>query len=189
MKSNMKADFFAILGIGIAYLVVGVLYGIGIGGGKTVLICSVGSIVIAIIQVLEMIISIYTKMEYKIIVTMVFMLEVWEKEHQEATSYDKKAKVKDFKKNQEVVDKNITKVTKICRTVKNFLLLGGVLVFFMLMTYLNEDGNAKLADTLSIISFSIIFISMAVQMGMKDYFGEIDQIIKKVTNELENENE
>lgn len=37
-----------------------------------------------------------------------------------------------------------------------------------LMTYLNGDGNAKLADTLSIVSFSIISISMAVQMSMQE---------------------
>ena len=34
MKGNLKSDFFVVLGFGVAYLIVGVLYGIGIGGGK-----------------------------------------------------------------------------------------------------------------------------------------------------------
>ena len=57
------------------------------------------------------------------------------------------------------------------------------------MTYLNGAGNAKLADTLSIVSFSIIFISMAVQMSMRDYFAEIDQMIKSTIGAMEDENE
>lgn len=188
MKDNLKADFFVVLGFGIAYLIVGVLYGIGIGGAKTVLICSIVSIVLAIIQILEMIINVYLKIEYKIIVTMVCMLEVWEKEHKEASLEDKRAKLIDFKKNQEIVDRNILKVTNLCKFVRDFLLFGGVVLFFLLMTYLN-DGNAKLADTLSIISFSIIFISMAIQMSMRDYFTEIDQLIKNTIDDLENDNE
>lgn len=189
MKGNLKSDFFVVLGFGVAYLIVGVLYGIGIGGGKTVLICSIVSIVMAVIQVLEMIIDIYSKMEYKIIITMVCMLEAWRKENLGASVEEKKEKLDDFMQNQIIVENNIMKVTKPCKLAKNLLLLGGVVLFFLLMTYLNDDGNAKLADTLSIVSFSIIFISMAVQMSMRDYFAEIDQMIKSTIGAMEDENE
>ncbi len=61
-----------------------------------------------------------------------------------------------------------------------------VIGFIVMVIYLPNKGNSKVADVISLFAFSILFFSLTVQAYIKEFVDEISVNIKKIVEGIEN---
>ena len=66
------------------------------------------------------------------------------------------------------------------------ILSGTVIGFIVMVIYLPNDGNSRVADVVSLFAFSILFLSLTVQAYIKEFVDEISVNIKEIVEGIEN---
>lgn len=158
MESQTDYGFIIIICLAVAYMLVGLLRLTGyFYDGKIILICSLCSVIFAIISIIETLVTGYKQAQKSLLSQM------------ESDNY-----------NYAEIQKNYTKKINWLHKLKNFLLFITMTLFFFLMPtdFINE--NSTLADGLSLLSFSLILMDISLKMYLEKIIVEFKIWIKKI---------
>ena len=178
-----------IIALAIAYFIIGLINLFEIVDGKVILLTSIVSLVVAIVQILDTIISALKVFEVNILKVSIGFLNAWNLENSDKTFEEKNLKIEEYKSDQIKIHKSYEKWTKVlCRTANIFLIIAMVTFVIGLSTnFIN--GNTKVADTLSLFSFSIMFLSFTVQTYLEKYIIRLESELEKLLKMEEKYNE
>ena len=182
MKSNIKYVDIVVIALGIAYFFIGIINIFGAISGKIILLCSIVSLVIAIVQIMDSVATYLRIIEANVIKSSVCFYKAWRFEHSLDSSDVIRIKTEEYKEDWDRIHKKFDKkVNQICRGSNIGLTITMVFFIIGLSTDFIE-GNAVAADTLTLISFAVIFLSIAFQTSMDRY---IENVNKEIDNILE----
>lgn len=187
MQSNIKYANTLIIAFAIAYFIIGGMNLFGFVDGKVILLCSIVSFVVAIVQILDTIISGLRIYEINVLKISVGFLKAWGIENNNKTQEHKAKKIKEFKNDQKEIHKKYGAVIKKMCILANILLIIALILFvFGLSTDIFKE-NGVVADTLSLFSFALIFVSLAVQIYLDKCINSIEVELKNVFGTEEGE--
>lgn len=187
MKSNIKYANILIIALAVAYFIIGGINFFGSVDGKVILLCSIVSLAVAIVQILDVIISALQILETKVIKVSIGLLHAWGVENEDKPHGEKVSKFEEYKEDQKKIHKKYEALTKNISRVANGILIGVLIVFILGLSTEFIKENAKLADTLSLFSFAFIFVSLTVQSYLDNYITRINVELERVFDTIEEE--
>ena len=170
----------------LAYMIVAILYIFHIGTGKTLLICSIMSFLIGLFQLAETIILGLQKMELNIYNTSLCGQFEWNKSGEKKDSSETIKINNQYREDQKQIVNTYERIIKKIQWSEYIILSGTVIGFIVMMIYLPNDGNSRVADVVSLFAFSILFFSLTVQAYIKEFVDEISVNIKEIVEGIEN---
>lgn len=178
MKSNIKYADILIVALGIAYMIIGIMNLFGIIQAKIILLCSIVSFVIAIVQIMDTIASGLRIIKINIIKTSVCMLEAWHQTNKNSNIKLRQQKITEYKTDWETIGATYESIIKLICYISNGVLTGAMVFFLVGLSTDFIKGNAIVADTLTLLSFAIVFFSIVLQTHMDKYIEKMNQNIK-----------
>lgn len=180
MKSNIKYVDILVIALGIAYFFIGIINIFGVISGKIILLCSIVSFAIAVVQIMDSVATYLRIIETNVIKSSVCFYRAWCLEHRLDSADAIRIKNEEYKEDWDRIHKKFDKkVNHICRGSNIGLTI--TMVFFIIG--LSTDfikGNTVFADTLTLFSFAIIFLSIAFQTSMDRYIENVNEEIDKI---------
>ena len=180
MQSNIKYANTLIIALAIAYFIIGGINLLGVIDGKVIFLCSIVSCVVAIIQILDTIISGLRTYEVNVLKISVGFLKAWGIENSNQTIEQKNKKIDEFKKDQKDIHNKYCVIIKRLSLATNVLLTATLIFFIFGLSTDFIEGNSKIADTLSLFSFALIFVSLTVQTYLEKCINSIETELKCV---------
>lgn len=169
MKSNIKYANILIIALAVAYFIIG---GMNLGGyvdGKVILLCSIVSFAVAIVQILDVVISALQILKTRIIKISIGFLNAWGTENKDRSYDEKISKIEEYKNDQKNIHKKYENIIKKISLLANIILSIVLIVFILGLSTEFIKENTKIADTLSIFSFAFIFVSLTIQSYLDNY--------------------
>ena len=185
MKSNIKYANILIIALAVAYFIIGGMNYFGYVGGKVILLCSIVSLAVAIVQVLDVVISALQVLETRVIKVSIGFLHAWGIENEEKSYEEKMSKSEEYKKDQKTIHKRYENIIKKISLIANGILIGVLIVFILGLSTEVIKENTKLADTLSLFSFALIFVSLTIQSYLDNYITRINLELEQLFNIIE----
>lgn len=180
MQSNIKYANILMVALAIAYSIIGVINLFGFIDAKVILLCSIVSFAIAVVQILDTIISGLKVYEVNVLKVSIGLLKAWGIENEKEIPEKKALKINEFKKDQkEIYKKYESIINKMCRIANGFLMIALIIFIFGLSTDIIK-GNSLVADTLSLFSFALIFLSLVIQSYLEKSINDIEIEIKNI---------
>lgn len=161
-------------------MLVAILYVLHKGTGKTLLICSIMSLLIGLVQLAETIILGLQKMEINIYNTSLCGQLEWNRSVEKKDLAETNKINNQYKENQKQIINTYERIIKKILLGEYIILSGIVIGFIIMMIYLPNEGNNRVADVISLFAFSILFFSLTVQAYIKEFVDEISINIKKI---------
>lgn len=180
MQSNIKYTNTLIIALAITYFIIGGINLFGFIDGKVILLCSIVSFVVAVVQILDTIISGLKVYEINVLKISVGFLKAWGLENENQTQEQKSIKINEFKNDQKEIHKNYETVIKKLCILANLLLTVALILFIFGLSTDIIKGNSAVADTLSLFSFALIFVSLAVQTYLEKCINSIEAELRNV---------
>lgn len=163
MEEKTNYGLIFISAFGISYLFIALLRFFGyVYNGKIFLLCSMCSASFAIISILESIVS-YLKKSEKVALDKLYYFESRKENYSTQVEYTDTEK---RNPSNDIHEKYIHRINKI-HNLKSCLTFTTVFIFFLFISTDFVEENAALADTLSLISFALIFIDIAIKHYMQ----------------------
>lgn len=185
MKSNIKYADGVFMALGLAYIILGTLNIFGRVQGKIILLCSIVSFVIAIVQILDSFISSIRVVETNVLKTSLCMLQAWYGEHMNLNKEDIKKKIGEFNSDRRNIQKRYTRLISNLCIISNIILTVSIVFFLIGVSTDFVKENTTLADTLTLFSFAIIFISLVLHTQINNYVEEFNQSLESTINMME----
>lgn len=164
MEEKTNYGLIFISAFGISYLIIALLRFFGyVYNGKIFLLCSMCSASFAIISILESVVS-YLKKSETVVLNKLHHFESCEQE-----SYSPQVEYADTEKQNQsdgIHKEYIRRINKL-HHLKSGLAFTTVFIFFLFLSTNFVEENSILADTLSLISFALIFIDIAIKHYMQ----------------------
>lgn len=187
MKSNIKYANILIIAFGVAFFIIGGMNFGGIITGKVILLCSIVSLGVAIVQILDVIISAMQMIEIRVMKTSIAFLQVWGMENKNVDHSEKILKIEEYKNDQKYIYEKYETLTKKIAWIANIILAFFLIVFILGLSTDIIKENAILADSLSLFSFAFIFISLTVQNSFDKYITNISIQLEGTLKNIEKE--
>ena len=86
-----------------------------------------------------------------------------------------------------ISNKKYEKIIEKTSLIANGILIGVLIVFILGLSTEIIKENAKLADTLSLFSFALIFVSLTIQSYLDNYITRINIELERLFNTIEEE--
>ena len=185
MELKIKYSDGLIIAFSISYIFIGIINLFGLIDSKIILLCSIVAFLVAIIQIFELLIAVFRVMETCVIKLLLGTLEAWGTEHSNEDIFVRNNKIKEFNENCEVVRKKYSKYVKRIQFTSNLLFISALVLLFVGMATDFIKGNSILADTLSLFSFALIFISVILQSYIEQYIRRVKEHADKVVRMIE----
>ena len=187
MKSNIKYANILIIALAVAYFIIGGMNFFGYVGGKVILLCSIVSLAVAIVQIMDVVISALQLLETRIIKVSIVFLHAWGVENEDKSNSEKVLKLEEYKSDQKNIHKKYENIIEKTSLIANGILIGVLIVFILGLSTEFIKENAKLADTLSLFSFALIFVSLTIQSYLDNYITRINIELEWLFNTIEEE--
>ena len=164
MEEKTNYGLIFISAFGFSYLIIAALRFLGyVYNGKIFLLCSMCSASFALISILESIVS-YLKKSEKVALNKLHYFESCKQgNHSTQVEYTNTEK---RNPSNDIHEKYIRRINKI-HIWKSRLTFATIFIFFLFLSTDFVEENATLADTLSLISFALIFIDIAIKHYMQ----------------------
>lgn len=164
MEEKTNYGLIFISAFGFSYLIIAALRFLGyVYNGKIFLLCSMCSASFALISILESIVS-YLKKSEKVALNKLHYFESCKQgNHSTQIECDDTEKQNQF---NNIHEKYIRRINKI-HIWKSRLTFATIFIFFLFLSTDFVEENAILADTLSLSSFALIFIDIALKHYMQ----------------------
>ncbi len=91
-----------------------------------------------------------------------------------------------YREDQKQIVNTYERIIKKIRWLEYIVLSGTVIGFIVMVIYLPNDGNSRVADVVSLFSFAILFFSLTFQAYIREFVDEISINIKKIVEGIEN---
>ncbi len=175
-----KIAWQMLTGFFVAYLIVGILYGFGVGDDKTIMVSSIVSLIIAVSQIVIALISSVNAARSKTVMTSLCIFQTWLQGSDMVSSKEKKNKLMKFNEDNKSINAEYDKKIRHLEMINCCIIIFGVVVFVILISFRQIPGNAKIADTISLISFALLFGSKAFEMANNKYTSTYEKSIDKI---------
>ena len=185
MRSNIKYANILIIAIAIAYFIIGGMNYFGMIDGKVILLCSILSLAVAIVQILDVFISGLQIMEINVIKSSIKILDVWGMKNENETHSGTEKTIEAYKRDHKFIHKKYEKLIKKLSRLANIVLASAMVIFILGLSTNCIGANAKLADTLSLFSFALIFVSLTVQYYLESYISSIVIELENISDSME----
>ena len=185
MKSNIRYADILFIALAISYFILGILNELGKVSGKIILLCSIVSFVIAIVQMVDFVISALKMVEINVIKTSFLMLQAWYYEHKDISEKNFKNKMNEFRQDRDVMHKKYTLLIKILSIISNITLICIMVIFLIGLSTDYFKENSIVADTLTLFSFAIIFLSLLLHTYLDNYIDKFNQLIESTIKVME----
>ena len=185
MQRNIRYANIMIIALAIAYFIIGAINLVDAVDGKVILLTSIVSLVVAVVQILDTIISALRVFEANVLKISIGLLNAWNLENEDKTYEEKCLKVKEYQSDQIKIHKSYAKCTKALCLSANILLIIAMVVFVIGLSTDFIKGNTKVADTLSLFSFALIFLSFTIQTYLEKYIMRLESELEKILKEDE----
>lgn len=96
-------------------------------------------------------------------------------------------KLEEYKSDQKNIHKKYENIIEKTSLIANGILIGVLIVFILGLSTEFIKENAKLADTLSLFSFALIFVSLTIQSYLDNYITRINIELERLFNTIEEE--
>lgn len=176
-----------IMALAIAYFIIGVINLFETVDGKVILLTSIVSLVVAIVQILDTVISALRVFEVNVLKVSIGFLNAWNLENDDKSYEEKSLKFEEYKSDQIKIHNSYEKCTKVLQWSANILLIIAMVIFVIGLSTDYIKGNAKLADTLSLFSFALMFLSFVVQTYLEKYINAIEKEIEIIFSKEDRE--
>ena len=103
MKSNIKYADILFIALGIAYVMLSILNMFGKVQGKIILLCSIVSFVVSLVQIMDSIISVLKIIEVNVLKVSLCVLQAWYYEHMDLEKREMEKKIKEFNQDKSVI--------------------------------------------------------------------------------------
>lgn len=187
MKTNIRYANIMIMALAIAYFIIGVINLFETVDGKVILLTSIVSLVVAIVQILDTVISALRVFEVNVLKVSIGFLNAWNLENDDKSYEEKSLKFEEYKSDQIKIHNSYEKCTKVLQWSANILLIIAMVIFVIGLSTDYIKGNAKLADTLSLFSFALMFLSFVVQTYLEKYINAIEKEIEIIFSKEDRE--
>ncbi len=185
MKSNIRYVNCVFIGLGLAYIILSILNIFGHIQAKIILLCSIMSLIIAIVQILDLFISSSKISEINVLKTSLYILQVWYDENTNLDKKDIQKKIEEFNNDKNNIQKKYdNRIHKLCIS-SNIILTLSIIFFFIGISTDFLKENTILADTLTLFSFAIFFLSLAFNTKIDNYVEEFNQSLERIINIME----
>ncbi len=185
MKSNIRYVNCVFIGSGLAYIILSILNIFGHIQAKIILLCSIMSLIIAIVQILDLFISSLKISEINVLKNSLYILQAWYDEHMNLDKKDIQKKIEEFNNDRNNIQKKYdNRIHKLC-IFSNIILTLSIIFFFIEISTDFLKENTILADTLTLFSFAIIFLSLAFHKKIYIYVEEFNQSLERIINIME----
>lgn len=185
MQTNIRYANIMIIALAIAYFIIGVINLFDTVDGKVILLTSIVSLVVAIVQILDTVISALKVFEVNILKVSIGFLNAWNLENGDKTFEEKNLKFEEYKSDQIKIHKSYEKCTKVLCRSANILLIIAIVIFVIGLSTDFIKGNTKVADTLSLFSFALMFFSFTIQTYLEKYIMQLEKELEKLLKEEE----
>jgi len=183
LHTNIRYANIMIIALAIAYFIIGMINLFETVDGKVILLTSIVSLGVAIVQILDTVISALKVFEVNVLKVSIGFLNAWNLENGNKTSEEKSLKIEEYKSDQIRIHKSYEKCTKVLCWSANILLIIVMVIFVIGLSTDFIKGNTKVADTLSLFSFALMFISFTIQTYLERYLmgleNELQKLLKK----------
>lgn len=113
------------------------------------------------------------------------MLQAWHDEHMDLSKEDIKKKISEFNKDRCDIQKKYTRLISSLCIISNVILTVSIAFFLIGISTDFVKENTALADTLTLFSFAIIFISLVLHTQMDNYVEKFNQSLESTINMME----
>lgn len=185
MKSNIKYADVLFIALGIAYVTLGLLNIFGKVQGKIILLCSIVSFVVSLVQMVDTIISVLKIIEVNVLKTLLCVLQVWHYEHIDIEKKEIGKKIEEFNRNKSVIQSKYSAMIKRLSIGSNIILTCTMVFFLIGLSTDFVRESTIIADSLTLISFAIIFISLVLHTYLDSYIEKFNQQIDYTINMME----
>lgn len=185
MKSNIRYADGVFMALGLAYIILGTLNLFGKVQAKIILLCSIVSFVIAIVQILDSFISSIRIVETNVLKASLCMLQAWYDEHMDLNKEDIKKKISEFNRDRCDIQKRYARFISSLCIISNVILTVSIAFFLIGVSTDFVKENTALADTLTLFSFAIIFISLVLHTQMDNYVEKFNQLLESTIDMME----
>lgn len=175
MDSNIRYANVLVIALSISYAIIGVVNLIKPIDGKVILLTAIVSLVVAIVQIIDTIISALKAFEINVLKVSIGFLQAWSLENSDKSYEDKNEKSKEFRDDHREIHKSFGKSIRLLRLIANVLLIISMVIFVIGLTTNVIKQNTKVADTLSLFSFALMFLSFTVQTYLEKYINAIEK--------------
>lgn len=185
MKSNIKYANLLFMALGIAYVILGVLNLFGKVSGKIILLCSIFSFVVSLVQIMDSIISILKIIEVNVLKVSLCVLQAWYYENMDLEKNEMEKKIKEFNQDKSVIQRKYsTIVNRLSKGSNAILICTMVFILIGLSTDFVKESSV-IADSLTLISFALIFINLLLHTYLDSYIEKFNQQIDYTINIME----
>lgn len=185
MKSNIKYADVLFIALGIAYVILGILNMFGKVQGKIILLCSIVSFVVSLVQIMDSIISVLKIIEVNVLKASLCVLQAWYCENINLEKGEIEKKIEEFNRDKNVIQRKYSTIINRLSRGSN-VVLTCIMIFFLIglsTDFVRE--NPVIADSLTLISFAIIFISLVLHTYLDGYIEKFNQQIDYTINIME----
>lgn len=114
-------------------------------------------------------------------------MHAWGVENEDKSNSEKVLKLEEYKSDQKNIHKKYENIIEKTSLIANGILIGVLIVFILGLSTEFIKENAKLADTLSLFSFALIFVSLTIQSYLDNYITRINIELERLFNTIEEE--
>ena len=162
MKSNIKYADVIFIALGIAYVILSILNMFGKVQGKIILLCSIVSFVVSLVQIMDSIISVLKIIEVNVLKVSLCVLQAWYYENMGLEEKEMKKKIKEFNQDKSVIQGKYSTMINRLSIGSNAILTCTMMFFIIGLSTDFVKESSVIADSLTLISFAIIFISLVL---------------------------
>lgn len=185
MKSSIKYADVLFIALGIAYVTLGILNIFGKVQGKIILLCSIVSFVVSLVQIMDSIISVLKIIELNVLKTLLCVLQAWYYEHIDIEKREIEKKVEEFNRDKSVIQSKYSILINRLSRGSNIILTCTMVFFLIGLSTDFVRESTVIADSLTLISFAIIFISLVLHTYLDSYIDKFNQQINCTINIME----
>lgn len=185
MKSNIKYADVIFIALGIAYVILSILNMFGKVQGKIILLCSIVSFVVSLVQIMDSIISVLKIIEVNVLKVSLCVLQAWYYENMGLEKKEMEKKIKEFNQDKSVIQGKYSTMINRLSIGSNAILTCTMIFFIIGLSTDFVKESSVIADSLTLISFAIIFISLVLHTYLDNYIEKFNQQIDYTINIME----
>ena len=185
MKSNIRYADVLFIALGIAYVILSILNMFGKVQGKIILLCSIVSFIVSLVQIMDSIISVLKIIEVNVLKVSLCMLQAWHYEHIDLEKKEVEQKITEFNRDKSVIQSKYSTMINRLSKVSNAILTCTMIFFLIGLSTDFVKESPIIADSLTLISFAIIFITLVLHTYLDSYIEKFNQQIDYTINIME----
>lgn len=184
MKANIEYGNIVIFSYAIVFVILGTLNLLGMINGATILIFSIDAFLLAVVQLMDSIMTIQSALYSKAIRTILCLLNGWYFENRYSDKDVLENKRKEFVENKNRIMSSFEMRIRRIAFVGNIIISVSIVFTIIALSTKFMTENSRISDALSLISFAIVFLGISINSYANKYIDRLEKVINETESKL-----